>query len=113
MMEDQEAEYQDSPDEDAGPAVEPIKGDQGAQPDQQMPVPAGGAAGFDPDAPVATSPPDPAAQSGVPAFPGQDPDAKPAPENAGPQDGSTGEHAEANTADGDGGGDSDDGGLLR
>jgi hypothetical protein len=57
------------PDEDAGPAVEPIEGDQGEYV-EQTPAQAGASqAGFDPDRPVADSPPPPDRQSGVPPLP--------------------------------------------
>jgi hypothetical protein len=63
----QETEVQPgSPDEDAGPAVEPVEGDQG----EQVATPS--EPGFNPDAPRATSAPPPEAQSGVPDLPGGD-----------------------------------------
>lgn len=45
------------------------QGDQGPQVREQNATPVSGAAGFDPNAPVASSPPPPDAQSGVPAIP--------------------------------------------
>lgn len=51
-----------APDDDAGPAVEPIEGDQGEYVEQ---TPRAASGGFDPDRPVATSPPPADLQRGV------------------------------------------------
>lgn len=54
------------PDDD-GTTVEPVKGDQGEYVEQTPGDASSASAGFDPDRPVATSPPPAEAQSGVPA----------------------------------------------
>lgn len=60
-----EVESPDEPDEEAGPAVEPIEGDQGEYVEQEViPANPGVDTGFDPNRPVRTSPPPPEAQSG-------------------------------------------------
>jgi hypothetical protein len=59
----EEADTQDAPDEDAGPAVEPIEGDQGTYLEQD-PAAASGVH-FDPSTPVRTSPPPSGLQEGV------------------------------------------------
>jgi hypothetical protein len=79
---DAEPERQDAPDEDAGPAVDPIEGDQGPQVAEQTPQGTVGGS-FDPDAPVRTSAPPPDAQSGVPALP-ENEGVEAQPEYAGP-----------------------------
>lgn len=69
------------PDSDAGPAVDPIEGDQGPQVQEQD--------GFSPEATdpanreARVSPPAPERQSGVPSIP-ENADVDPVPENAGP-----------------------------
>lgn len=65
----EQVESPDSPDPEAGPAVDPIETDPGEGVREGESVPAENTqqgAGFDPNAPVATSPPPPEAQSGVP-----------------------------------------------
>lgn len=60
-----EVETHENPDEDAGPAVEPIEGDQGEYVEQGV-IPANpGDTGFDPSRPVRTSPPPADMQEGV------------------------------------------------
>lgn len=74
---------QQDPDDDAGPAVDPIEGDQGTQVDPTEPMSAG--PGGDPanrEARMSAPPADQA--SGVPAVP-ENADVEPIPENAGPQ----------------------------
>lgn len=99
-----EPQVQDSPDPDAGPAVEPAKGDQGEWVGEQD-APLVEPGGFDPDRPVRQSPPPPEAQSGVPQIPGgENDDVEPQPEYAGPvepSDQGDGGHAEASKVDGD------------
>lgn len=55
---------QSPPDDDAGPAVEPIEGEQGEWVEQDA-IPASSTQ-FDPNRPVRTSPPAPDQQEGVP-----------------------------------------------
>lgn len=99
----------DSPDSEAGPAVDPVETDPGEgegfndRSGESAPQDAG-SPGFDPDAPVRTSPPPPEAQSGVPQpTDGSNEGVEPQPEFAGPQDAAQGEpgHAEASASDGD------------
>lgn len=66
QVQDQEPETHASPDDEAGPAVAPAEPTEGSQGD--FPAPAA-ATGFSPDAPVATSAPDPSTQPGVPPLP--------------------------------------------
>jgi hypothetical protein len=68
--ETQEPERHEEPDEDAQPAVEPVEMDQGEQVSEQEPQQTAGQSGFDPNQAVATSPPPPGAQSGVPPLEG-------------------------------------------
>jgi hypothetical protein len=83
-----EVERQDHPDEDAGPAVEPVQGDQGPQVSEQVPA---DATGSDPDNAVRTSAPAPEAQSGVPQIPdGTNEGVEPQPEFAGPVEAGSG-----------------------
>lgn len=94
-------ERQDHPDEDAGPSVEPVEGDQGPQVSEQDPQDATGA---NPDNAVAQSAPPPEAQSGVPQIPdGTNEGVEPQPEYAGPVGDSGqspgGSHPEASQAD--------------
>lgn len=64
-LEQEEGTERQEPDEGAGPAVEPVQGDQGEYV-EQMPAGANpGDVGFDPDVPRRTSPPDPSQQEGV------------------------------------------------
>lgn len=91
------------PDEESGPAVEPIQGDQG-EPVEHNPQSARSSTGFNPDAPVATSPPPASAQSGVPPLEGGGNEGvAPQEQYRGPVDPAQGEasHAEANETDGD------------
>jgi hypothetical protein len=60
---EEEADVQDAPDEDAGPAVQPLEGDQGTYV-EQTPAAASGT-GFDPDRPARVSPPPSGVQEGV------------------------------------------------
>lgn len=59
-----DAEAQSGPDESAGPAVQPVEGDQGEYV-EQAPLSAN-PGGYDPSKPVRTSPPDASQQEGVP-----------------------------------------------
>jgi hypothetical protein len=96
MESEETPERQDAPDEEAGPAVEPTTADQGDQVSEQTPA-AAAAPGFDPDAPVATSPPPPEAQSGVPQpTDGSNEGVEPQPQYAGPVPG-PGESGEVGT----------------
>lgn len=65
-QEQEQPVVQDHPDDDAGPAVEPTKGDQGEWVEQTPGSANPTVGGFDPDRPVATSPPPADMQSGVP-----------------------------------------------
>jgi hypothetical protein len=61
-----EVESPEQPDDEAGPAVEPIEGDQGEYVEQAvMPANPGVDTGFDPNRPVRTSPPPADMQEGV------------------------------------------------
>lgn len=100
-----EPKFQDAPDEEAGPLVQPATGDQGEWVGEQD-APLVQPGGFDPDRPVRQSPPPAEAQSGVPQIPGgENDDVEPQPEFAGPVEGGGqsegGAHAEANEVDGD------------
>lgn len=85
----------ESPDSDAGPAVEPTEGTQGESLPQDS-------SSFDPSNPVRTSALPPEAQSGVPPLP-ENEGVEPEPENAGPVGDSGqspgGSHPEASQAD--------------
>lgn len=89
-----DVQTQESPDDDAGPAVEPTPGDQGEQVADSA-----AASGFNPDAPVRTSAPPAEAQSGVPALSdGSNEGVEPQPEYAGSVDA---EQADGEDADGE------------
>jgi hypothetical protein len=84
MESQDDIERHDAPDEEAGPAVEPVEASQGEQVSEQTPQDAA-APGFDPNAPVATSPPEASAQSGVPQpTDGSNEGVEPQPQYAGP-----------------------------
>lgn len=90
---DEQAQQNADPDEEAGPAVKPLdpaaregsgEGAQVGVQDEQVPTPVN-PGGFDPDQPVSTSGPDPANQSGVPELEGGgNENVEPQPEYAGP-----------------------------
>lgn len=84
-----DAAEQAEPDEESGPLVEPIVGDQGEYV-EQLPEGAnpGVDTGFDPNRPVRTSPPDAAQQEGVPRSMtgGGNEDVERDPDQVGPQE---------------------------
>ena len=101
---EQEISVQEHPDDDAGPAVEPTKGDQGEWVEQTPGSANPTVGGFDPDRPVATSPPPADMQSGVPQpTDGSNAGVEPNETYRGPVDPAQADasHAEANATDGD------------
>jgi hypothetical protein len=92
-------ETHENPDDEAGPHVEPAEPTEGSQ--GEFPAPAA-ATGFDPDAPVATSPPAASEQPGVPALP-ENEGVEAQEQYRGPVgDGQSAPHPEANESDLDG-----------